>query len=95
MIYAMRTQYNRTMARVLPQTKRAAGEPPKDKTVSFTAGNLNGEGPKLILWVQYLCEMFVGHRVHIHTALIKGCEESRKIELLISTYFIFCDSKWK
>lgn len=103
MIYAMRTQNNRTMPRVLPQTKNAAYEPVKDKTLSFTAGNMNGEGPKLISWVQYLCEMFVGHHLQIHTALIKDHKrltgrESRKIKLLISTYFLLYDaanSKWK
>lgn len=48
MIYAVRTQYNRTMARVLQYNKQATGEPLNAETLSLIAGNMNGERPNLI-----------------------------------------------
>ncbi len=69
-IYAARTQYNRTIA--IHGIKRAAGESLYAEMLSLIAGNMNGKRPNLISRVQYLCEVFVGHRSQIKAALMKS-----------------------
>lgn len=68
MIYAMRTQNNRTMA----------GELLNGGMLSLIAGCMNGERPNLICRVQYLCEVFVGHHLQIKSPLIKGHTHHRQ-----------------